>query len=98
MLVTFNCNAHENIMMFGEVALRLIKMMGHSARVPGAILAVDVPVALSQLTEALLNEKDKTKQNSSFDEEQDVSLAHRALPLMALLNSAVKHKSDVLWT
>jgi hypothetical protein len=29
--------------MFGDVALAKLKIMGHSAAVPGAILAADVP-------------------------------------------------------
>jgi len=32
--------------MFGDVALAMLKMMGHTATVPGAILAEDVPAAL----------------------------------------------------
>ena len=95
MLVTFSSDAYENIMMFGEVAVRLIKMMGHSGSVPGAILKEDVPEALSQLQTAIAKEKNKPELKSSTEDE--VSLAHRALPLIALLNSAVKHKCDVLW-
>jgi hypothetical protein len=45
MLVTFTTDAYADITMFGDVALAMLKMMGHSATVPGAILAEDVPVA-----------------------------------------------------
>ena len=50
MLVTFSTNAYADITMFGDVALTLLKMMGHSSTVPSAILAADVPVVLSRLT------------------------------------------------
>ena len=39
MLVTFTTKAYADITMFGDVALAMLKMMGHSATVPGAILA-----------------------------------------------------------
>jgi len=53
MLVTFTTKAYADITMFGDVALALLKKMGHSATVPGAILAADVPAALSKLTAAI---------------------------------------------
>ena len=55
MLVTFTTNAYADITLFGDVALAMLKMMGHSATVPGAILAEDVPAALSRLTAASAN-------------------------------------------
>ena len=45
MLVTFTTDAYADITMFGDVALAMLKMMGHSTTVPGAILAADVPAA-----------------------------------------------------
>ena len=96
MLITFICNAHENITMFGEVAVQLIKMMGHSGTVPSAILAADVPAAFAQLTQAI----DRGPSKSSVDDEDSepgVSLRHRALPLIELLQAAAKEKCDVLW-
>jgi Domain of unknown function (DUF1840) len=50
MLVTFTTKAYVDIPMFGDIALAMLKMMGYSATVPGAILAEDVPVALNRLT------------------------------------------------
>ena len=48
MLVTFTTQGSANITLFGDIALAMLKMMGHSATVPGAILAEDVPVALNR--------------------------------------------------
>ena len=42
MLVTFSSPAYADITMFGDVAVRLIKMMGHSGTIPSALLAEDV--------------------------------------------------------
>jgi len=52
-LVTFTCKAYADITMFGDVALGMLRMMGHSEMVPGAILAEDVPAALDRLKRAV---------------------------------------------
>jgi len=53
MLVTFETKSHAPITMFGDVAVTLIKMMGHSGTVPSALLAQDVPAALERLKAAV---------------------------------------------
>lgn len=100
MLVTFSCDAYENITMFGNVALQLIKMMGQSDHVPGAILAENVSDALAELQGAIELEKQKSndpvKQMDDSDEEV-ISLSHRVLPLIKLLQAAIKKNCDVMW-
>ena len=49
MLVAFKSDAYADIIMFGDVAQQLLKMMGHSGTVPSAIQADDVPAALERL-------------------------------------------------
>lgn len=97
MLVTFTTDVYADITLFGDVALRLLKMMGHSATVPGAIRAEDVPAALNRLTAALDAEKSAPAPAGKDGEEPAVSLAHRALPLIELLSAAAKKKSYVTW-
>ncbi len=97
MLVTFSTNAYADITFFGDVALALLKMMGHSASVPGAIVAEDVPAALSSLTSAIEAEKAASPATDTRAEEPAVSLSHRALPLIALLDAAAKAKTYVMW-
>ncbi len=98
MLVTFTTDAYADITMFGDDALAMLKMMGHSTTVPGAILAEDVPAALARLTAAVDAEKAKPQPVEDKDaDEPVVSTAHRALPLMALLAAAAKAESYVMW-
>jgi len=100
MLVTFSCDAHENITMFGDVARRLLVMMGHSGTLPSAILSEDVPEALSRLRQGITEEKMQAAPAPSAVDEDDndqVSLAHRAIPLIALLEDAVKAQCNVMW-
>ena len=97
MLVTFTTDAHADITLFGDVALTMLKMMGHSATVPGAILAADVPAALSRLTAAIGAEKAAPPVEDDKDANEPVSMAHRALPLIELLAAAAKAESNVMW-
>lgn len=98
MLVTFKTDAYADITMFGDVATAMLKMMGHSGTVPSAILADDVPAALSQLTAALGVKNNKPVVESENDDaEETVSIKTRALPLIELLTAAAKAKSDVMW-
>ena len=103
MLVTFTTNAYADITMFGDVALNMLRMMGHSETVPGAILAEDVPAALDRLKREL-GALDATPAPRDPDadvrngDEPPVSLAKRALPLIELLTAAAQRKSDVMWS
>ena len=53
MLVKFQTKSQATITMFGDVAVTLIKLMGHSGTVPSALLAEDVPAALARLKVAV---------------------------------------------
>jgi hypothetical protein len=97
MLVTFTTNTYADITLFGDIALTLVKMMGHSATVPGAILAADVPVALNRLTAAIDAEKNSPPIEDSDADEDTVSITNRARPLIDLLAAAAKANSNVMW-
>jgi hypothetical protein len=103
MLVTLETKAHANITMFGEVAVTLLKLMGHSGSVPGALLGEDIPEALERLRAAVAEHPDATLDpdtatNDKKDgNERHVSLSHRALPLIELLQAAAAAKDNVMW-
>jgi len=103
MLVTFKTEAYANITMFGEVAVTLLKLMGHSGTVPGALMPEDLPAALARLKAAVAEDPqtplDPTNGAGTREEgeERHVSLAHRALPLIQLLEAAASAKAHVLW-
>jgi hypothetical protein len=100
MLITFKSDAYADITMFGDVAQRLLKMMGHSGTVPGAILAEDVPAALESLKHAIEQETAREPGDVPEGKEaanQAVSLTHRALPIIELLTAAAKKRCNVMW-
>lgn len=103
MLVTFRTEVHADILMFGDIAVQLLKLMGHSGTVPGALLAEDVPTALERLRTAVAAQPAVVPKAANFAEddedesERPVALVHRALPLIELLAAAAAARCDVLW-
>ncbi|HEY8537985.1 MAG TPA: DUF1840 domain-containing protein [Steroidobacteraceae bacterium] len=112
MLVTFRSEATESITMFGDVAQTLLKMMGATGRVPGALVADDVPAALARLEQEVQalkavpaspapqtdrDEETEEEDEKDKDKERAVPLATRAVPLIDLLRRAVAAKAGVMW-
>jgi len=101
MLVTFRSDAWGNVTMFGDVAVTLLKMMGHSGTVPSALLARDVPAALERLKQALASHPSepqrRTPPGDDEDDEKPVGLALRAYPLIEMLSAAAEQEADVMW-
>lgn len=104
MLVTFHSKAWSSITMFGEIAAKLLKMMGHSGTVPSALLAAEVPSALERLKQALAvagAEEEKQRNAQAEEEDRDstprITLAQRAYPLIQLLSAAADKHCDVMW-
>ncbi|MEX0959373.1 MAG: DUF1840 domain-containing protein [Burkholderiales bacterium] len=104
MLVYFDSDV-GSISMFGDVAVKLLKLMGHSGTVPSAILAEDIPAALARLDSALEGPSDgrdaQEHKNADAEEadkgEAPVSLKRRAHPLIDLLTRAAQRNCDVTW-
>ena len=101
MLITFETKAYANIIMFGDVAKKLIKSMGHSGTIPGAIQAEDLPKALELLKASVRAEmaidQDSDQVKDSEDSENYVSIDKRAMPLIELLEAAIEQNEDVMW-
>ncbi|TAL61382.1 MAG: DUF1840 domain-containing protein [Legionella sp.] len=100
MLVTFSSEAFENIVMFGDVAKALLRLMGHSGTVPGAFVAGEIPQALASLEQGLAKAPSVTNSTADDDEnaEPDISLKHRAIPLINMLKSAEKKGCNIRWS
>ncbi len=88
--------------MFGDVAIRLLKLMGHSGTVPSAIMPEDIPQALQRLRTGITGEEAATADEPTTELESDedgqfVSLKVRAFPLIELLEAAEKEHVPVMW-
>jgi len=100
MLVNFDSKAGA-LTMFGDVAVQLLKLMGHSGTVPSAMLAPDIPAALVRLKSALEQGATPPPVPSDEDDRREgrapVSLRQRAYPLIDLFERAAKMNADVMW-
>ena len=98
MLITFKTKSYANIVMFGDVATRLLEMMDYGVSVPGAIIAEDVPQALSNLKRGLESVMEVVEPAGDAEDDQPaVSLHTRAVPLIELLQSAIDDENHVRW-
>ncbi len=107
MLVTFHSRAYADITLFGDIAQTLLRMMGHSGSVPGALLAADIPAARVRLQAALAAQQAAaaaqqpapSEDKEDEDEEKEVGppLGVRALPLLELLDASARQGCDVMW-
>jgi hypothetical protein len=111
MIVSF-VTANGHLQMHGEAAVALLRLMGHSGTVPGAILAAGLPEALAALRGGLETSGDAVvpapppRPESGDDTDDDdahkpsieaVRLRTRAVPLLALLERAIAAGSDLMW-
>lgn len=104
MLVTFKCRYYHNIVMFGDSGVALLKAMGQSGRVPGAIGEDAVDDALVRLQAAMRGERGDAETASGEEEADDaqdnkepVTLRQRAIPLLEMLEVAAKEHCGVMW-
>jgi hypothetical protein len=107
MIVKFSTSIGQ-LTMHGDAAVALLKGMGHSGTVPGAILAADLPEALAQLQRMLETAGDSTgapplPPAQSKEEEQErerepvITLKTRAVPLLDMIRTAIARNSDLMW-
>jgi hypothetical protein len=91
--------------MHGEAAIALLRAMGHTGTVPGAILAADLPDALARLERVIeiAGDSNPTPAPPRADDEDErdrepvITLRKRALPLIDMLRTAIARDSDLMW-
>lgn len=93
-MIRFHTKTHADVVMFDQVALKLIELMGRTKTVPSALAEDEVAAALAKLTSAI--QQVSAKQGDSWDGD-GVSLAHRAQPLIDLLHAAKHAGNHVIW-
>ena len=109
MIVIFKSAAAGDVIMFGDVAHRLMKIMGKDVTPKGIVTIEQLPGAIALLEAAIAEDR---KQNAKVAEEDRplmesgggggaarpfVTLAQRAVPLLELLSLAQKKKKPVTW-
>lgn len=101
-MITFSSDAFENIIYFTDIAQNLLTLMGHSGTVPGAFKAQEVPLALFNLQNGLAEYRRNIINSSSQDHDDEnepqIGLGVRAIPLINMLEAAIKKQCDVMWS
>lgn len=109
MLITFKSAAGADVLMFGEPARAILKIIGKDPDDAKGIVTVEqLPDAISRLRGAIDADKARHTEPSEAEEEAakesgqtgmaaPVSLAQRAYPLLALLEDSLKEKAPVTW-
>lgn len=108
MLIKFN-TGFGHLLMQDVPAIALLRLGGHSGTVPSAILAGDLPAFLARLRAGLEQHGDEPSppppprepgddpDDADEPRERPVRLRLRAVPLIDLVETAIAHKSDLLW-
>lgn len=102
MLVKFDSNVAGEMIMFADVARRLLQLAGKECTARGVILAEQVPEIVTRLRRAVAAEPGTdTAPESGEDAEENpqaVSLGRRAQPFIELLELTARDKDGfVLW-
>ncbi len=98
MLITFKSTATAPVQMFGHIALQLLELMGRQPKTPGALYAEDVAAALARLQlELSLQPSEQPLAELNGDNPAAVPLRNRAVPLIELMQAAVKEQKGISW-
>jgi hypothetical protein len=112
MIVTFQSPASGDVIMFGDVAQRMMKLMGKDPSDKGIVTVEQLPEAIARLKAAI--EEDKQQRAGVREEDLPqtepagvgghaqsarpfVTLTQRAVPLLELLEWSLKKKKPVVW-
>lgn len=108
MIVTFKSAAGADVIYFGDVAQRLMALMGKEAGPKGIITVEQLPEAIARLKAAIAEDRERhlrlvqdeergTETAEGGGTRPAVSLTQRALPLLALLEESLAEKKPVVW-
>jgi len=110
MLFVFKSDASADVIMFAEVARKLLAIVGKDPEdAKGIITVAQLPDAIARLNAAIEEDKARqTMQRAEKEEEEDaeagrtgiaapVSLAQRAWPLLDMLQLSRKESVPVVW-
>lgn len=108
MIVTFKSAACADVIYFGDVAKRMMELMGKEPDEKGIVTVEQMPDAIARLQAAIAEDKERHRRHvlgdtSATEAAEDggtrphVSLTQRALPLLAMLEESLAEKKTVVW-
>lgn len=108
MIVIFRSRAAGDVIMFGDIAYRLMEIMGKEPGPQGIVDVGQIPDAIARLRAALASDKNRHAEIAASEtpqlekapdgsERPLISLTQRAVPLIGLLEESLKRKTPVVW-
>ena len=108
MIVIFQSRACGDVIMFGDIAYRLMEVMGKEQTPKGIVSVEQLPDAIARLRAALAADKARHAELAASDTPQFekaadgserplISLTQRAVPLIELLELSLKKQTPVVW-
>ena len=109
MIIIFKSRAAGDVVMFGDVARRLMEIMGKESSETGIVTVAQLPEAIARLRSAI--DEDKARQRALGEDEEPktektpqggkrdfVPLFRRAAPLLELLQYSLREEVPVTWS
>jgi hypothetical protein len=108
MIVTFQSQAAGDVIMFGDVAYKMMEVMGKEPAAKGIVTVEQLPDALARLKAAVARDKEsraglveddlpQTEETPDGSKRAYVSLTQRAVPLIELLEWSLKKQVPAVW-
>jgi len=101
-MITFQSDASGDVMMFDDVARRMMQLMGKDVTERGVITVEQMPECIARLQAAIAEDRARASTHADDEAEETgvaarVSLAQRAIPLVELLERSLEREKPVLW-
>lgn len=105
-MITFQSDAAGDVMMFDQVAHRMMEIMGKDIATRGVITVEQMPGCIARLRAAIAGERERARGQQAADRHEGdgedgidapVGLAQRAVPLVELLERSLRREKPVLW-
>jgi hypothetical protein len=108
-LITFKSEGSADVMMFGDVAMKLMELIGKEPAAKGVVTVEQLPQAIERLRQAIEADKAARRgQAPAQDDDEDegeaegrkrdpIGIARRGLPLLELLEHGLREEEPVVW-
>ena len=105
MIVKFKSRATSDLIMTGEVAERVLKVLGKEAGQPGIVTVAQLPAANAALQAAAAEElaalaaQDPGRDDDGAERKpgQGITLQQRIVPLLNMMDRCLAEQVDIVW-
>lgn len=105
MIVKFKSRATADLIMTGDVAQRVLKLLGKEAGQPGIITVAQLPAAKAALQAAAAEELAALAAQGATEDADDterkpgqgITLQQRIVPLLNMMDRCLAEQVDIVW-